>query len=79
MPVSRITKLKGFDRVLVGRDMLNIFKEGHVYNVREIMGQIMITDLGEHAELPLGDGIAQIMVKGTYCLTKEEDEKQHNR
>ena len=57
MPVTRITKIKGFNNLIAGKDLTGIFKEGHVYSVQNIIGAIVIKDLGEHAinmgELPL--------------------------
>lgn len=74
MSKTRISKLKGFDNVIVGRDMANIFKEGHVYSVKELIGTIIINDLGEHALMNDQEGcsIADIIIDGRYCLTKEE-------
>ena len=76
--ITRITKLKGFDNIIAGRDLLNIFKEGHVYSVTEIMGEIIIKDLGEHAIIGRyeGSGFAAIMMDGSYCMTKEEKKRQ---
>lgn len=78
--ITRIVKLKGFADVLAGRDLAKIFKEGHVYEVKELMGEIMVKDIGEHAEAKWLEGgrgkISQIITDGTYCLTKEEFKKQ---
>lgn len=76
--ITRITKLKGFNSIIAGRDLAGIFKEGHVYSVIEVMGQIMIKDLGEHAimEHYKGSGFQQIMMEGSYCMTKEEKQLQ---
>lgn len=79
--ITRISKLKGFNNLIAGRDLAGIFKDGHVYSVTEIMGEITIRDLGEHAvmERYKGSGFAAIIMDGSYCLTKEEkelDEKQ---
>ncbi len=71
--ITRFSKLKGFNNILGGRDLANIFKDGHVYQVTELMGEIMIKDLGEHAKLrsqPMT--FYQIMMEGSYLLTKEE-------
>ncbi len=75
--VTRLAKLKGFDNVLAGRDLLNILKDGHVYSLTEVMGVVMITDLGEHAIKHEGSDIAGIFMDGAHCLTKEEFEKQN--
>jgi hypothetical protein len=76
--ITRIAKLKGFNNIIAGRDLANIFKEGHVYSVTEIMGEIMIKDLGEHALIKNHEGhtFAQIMMNGSYCMTKEEKQRQ---
>jgi hypothetical protein len=76
--ITRITKLKGFNNIIAGRDLLNIFKEGHVYSVTEIMGEIMLKDLGEHAVMERyeGSGFQAIMMEGSYCMTKEEKKRQ---
>jgi hypothetical protein len=74
MTITRIVKLRGFKNVLSGRDLSNILKEGHVYSVTEIDSVIMLEDLGEHAlpERHNSMTISQIMMDGTYCLTKGE-------
>lgn len=72
--VTRLVKLSGFNNLLAGRDLASILKEGHVYSVKEYMGQIILTDIGEHAKMPeyRKQGFEAIMLDGTYCLTKEE-------
>ncbi|HEY3525276.1 MAG TPA: hypothetical protein VGK47_03695 [Nitrososphaeraceae archaeon] len=50
MSKTRIAKLKGFDNLILGRDLSDIFKEGHIYAFREILGQIVVDDLGEYAD-----------------------------
>lgn len=81
MSVTRLTKLKGYNNVLAGRDLANVLKEGHVYSITEVLGVIMINDLGEHAvnEDYKGAGLAHLMTTGTHCLTKEEYKKQLSR
>lgn len=77
---TRIASLAGFDRILAGRDMGGIFKEGHVYDVREIEGVIMFTDLGEHAlnsafcgpNGKFASSFGVIMQDGKYLFTKDE-------
>lgn len=75
--ITRIAKIKGFNNVLSGRDLAGIFKDGHVYQVTEIMGEIILKDLGEHAifksSYPFGNHkLTTIIMDGTYCLTKAE-------
>lgn len=80
--VTRFTKLPKHDNVLVGRDIAELFENGHVYEVRKILGEYIIRDLGLTA-LPEGNphilpnaqsSIEQIMTApgATYLLTKEE-------
>lgn len=78
--ITRIANLKHYNNVLVGRDLAKIFKEGHVYQVTQLMGEIMIKDLGEHAEAKWLEGgkgtLSQVILDGTYCLTKDENTTQ---
>lgn len=78
MSVTRLAVLKGFDQVILGRDMADILKNGHVYEITEILGVLMIRDLGEHAlmERQSGHDINGHALKGVHCLTKEEYEQQ---
>lgn len=80
MGLTRITKIRGFKNVLYGRDFNEIFKEGHVYGVTEIMGEIIFKDLGTHAEMEkhLYQSLETIMVDGSICLTKEEKNELQN-
>lgn len=76
MPVTRFAVLKGFNGVIMGRDLAGIFKNGHVYDVQEICGVFIINDLGEHALVqPDGAHISQIALSGNHCYSKEEHEK----
>ena len=76
--ITRVSKLKGFDNILGGRDLANLFKDGHVYEIDNTYGEMMITDLGEHAlsERHEFSTFQQIMMDGTYLLTKEEKKRQ---
>jgi hypothetical protein len=76
--ICRIASLHDYDGVIIGRDFAEVFKKGHIYAVSEIMGQIMITDLGEHAkgECYVGAGIEGLFSMGVPFLTAEEYEKQ---
>jgi hypothetical protein len=83
-PVCRLTSLRGFKGVIIGRDLGGIFEEGHVYAAVRIMGEIIIKDLGEHAvedRLQTADGILigtieQYAVSGVTMLTREEYERE---
>jgi hypothetical protein len=83
--ICRVVSLKGFGGVILGRDIGGIFKEGHVYRAVNILGEIILTDLGEHAVpkwLVSKDGkrmvghINQYATSGVTMLTKEEYEIQ---
>lgn len=71
---TRFAKLKGFDNLLVGRDLGNIFKEGHIYSVTETLGTIIIKDLGEHSFMKdyAGKTYPDIIADGSYYVTKDE-------
>jgi len=81
--ICRISSLRGFQGVLIGRDMGEVFEEGHVYVARNIMGVIVIEDLGEHAvekwlekEGVLTGRVNHYVTSGITMLTKEEYAKQ---
>lgn len=78
MSVTRFAVLKGFDSVILGRDIAKNLKEGHVYEITEIMGVLMIRDLGEHAliERHSGHKIGSLAISGVHCLTKDEYKRQ---
>jgi hypothetical protein len=78
IPVTRLASLKDFGGLLLGRDIAEIFKEGHVYEVREIMGEILVRDLGEHAicEYYEGNKVNFYVTHAAHCLTKQEYEKE---
>jgi len=79
--ITRITKLDGFNAVLMGRDLAGVFEEGHVYSAVKILDQIIITDLGKHAKMEMfkGQSLNGIAMDGSYCLTEEEYQKQLDR
>lgn len=73
--ICRIASLSAFGGVILGRDMGGIFKEGHVYSAYEVNGEIVLTDLGEHALSEyLGETgrVGQYVTSGVHCLTKGE-------
>lgn len=83
--ITRIMKLPKHDNVLIGRDLAEIFENGHVYEIKKFLGEYVIVDLGETG-LPEGNphetphaqsSIEQIMVGpgSTYLLTKKEAEE----
>lgn len=77
--IARLASLKDFNGVLLGRDMGELFKDGHVYEAREILGTIVFTDLGEHALYYAGSTISQYATSGLHCLTKEEYEREQSK
>jgi hypothetical protein len=77
--VTRIVKLPNHDNVLIGRDLGELFKNGHVYQVNQYFDTYLIVDMGETAlsghreDSPnVNSQISDIILDGTYCLTKEE-------
>ncbi len=72
--VCRLAKLDGMDDVVVGRDFADLFKEGHVYDVRESFGQIILTDLGKHGKMQdyRYKKRDTIIMDGQYLLTETE-------
>ena len=76
MGSTRISKLKGFGSILVGRDLAGILKDGHVYRVSEACGEIILTDLGEHALVDgyEGMGLYTVLSDGNFCVTQGEYE-----
>ena len=79
--VTRIAKLKNKNGLLMGMDLNNVFKDGHVYDVKECLGQIIFTDLGEHALLDNYDlrAIEVVVEKGIHCISKEEYKKNNQQ
>jgi len=79
--ITRISKIKGYNNILGGRDLANIFKDGHVYQLSKIMGEIVVKDLGVHANrkgltVDRGHKFSTIMLDGSYLLTEKEYEAQ---
>ena len=78
MKITRISKL--FGNIIAGKDMADVFKEGHVYSVDKIMDTIIIEDLGEYeSEATRGWQFSDIMMDGRHLLTKEEYEHSKNK
>ena len=72
--VTRIAKLKGYDNVVVGKCLDGVLEDGHVYSVRKVCGEIIITDLGEHFMKDGFGGVSlTVLLKdGSHLYTKEE-------
>lgn len=71
---TRIARLKEYHNIIGGRDLDNILKDGHVYSVKEVAGEIILRDLGEHAQMEDYGAIhwQRVISDGIYLLTKEE-------
>lgn len=78
--LTRFMKLPIHDHVLIGRDLNDIFKNGHIYEVHQIMGEIIIKDLGKTSLPKMGSkyypnefsSIEDIMCGSSYLLTEDE-------
>ena len=77
MTPTRIMKLPKHDKVLIGRDMAEIFEFNHVYEIKKYLGEIVVVDLGESA---LSEYEAKTMeiddimtgTEGRYLIAKKE-------
>lgn len=79
--MTRICKIKGFGGFVGGKDNDNVFEEGVVYEVKKLMGEIILTPLGNqpihdrNGDEILMQNLSQIISKGDYLLPKlKEDE-----
>ena len=54
--ITRIVKLPKHDDVLIGRDLGKVFENGHVYEIKRFLGEILIKDIGESALGKSGSG-----------------------
>ena len=76
--MTRLCKLKGFNGFVGGKDNDGIFEEGVIYNVKVILGQIMLTPIGKQPEYDRhGEKISmltlsEIITQGDYLCTEEE-------
>jgi len=84
--ITRIVKLPNHDNVLIGRDLGELFKNGHVYQVNQYFDTYLIVDMGETAlsehreDFPnINSQISDIILDGIYCLTKEEFNRNNNK
>lgn len=76
--MTRICKIKGFRGFIGGKDNDNIFEEGVIYEVKKILGEIILTPVNKQ---PIYDSygeeismqhLSQIIVNGDYLLTENE-------
>lgn len=76
---TRIAKIKDHKDIILGRDLEQVFENGHVYEAIKYGEYIWLKDLGEHALTSKNEGQPlQVHIRnGLHCLTKEEFEQQH--
>lgn len=81
--ITRIVKLHGHHDVLVGRDLGKIFEDGMVYDVREVLGEYILTPIGKSAHMAVAKKRfpeynsdprtkCQILMDGPTYITEEE-------
>ncbi len=76
--MTRICKIKGFNGFVGGKDNDGIFEEGVVYDVKVILGQIILTPIGNQPKHSKGgseilmQNLTQIISEGDY-LTPDSD------
>ena len=75
--MTRICKVKGFRGFIGGKDNDNVFDEGIVYDVKKVMGEILLTPIGKQPEF-VGDEkvenlrLEEIIIGGGYLLPMDE-------
>ena len=77
--IACVASLKGFPGVILGRDLGGILQPGKLYAVRNIMGTIMLDEIGDHYVSPQtrNSRIDQIAVEGLYLHTPAEIEEMN--
>jgi len=81
---TRFSVLPDERRLLLGVDRAEIFKTGVIYEVTEIIGQIIFTPIGEYALPHVGvcpceqSEVANILYSGLHLVTKREQELANN-
>ena len=70
--ISRLVSLKGFDNVIIGRDIGGVLQQGVVYGVQSFGGVITLVPISEAVTPMKGMGLAGIIVDGKHYLTKDE-------
>ena len=72
--MTRICKLKGFSGFVGGKDNDNVFEEGVVYDVKKILGEIVLTPIGHQPKYSSGgseilmQNLLEIINEGDYLL-----------
>jgi len=76
--MTRICKIKSFKGFIGGKDNDNIFEEGVIYEVKKILGEIILTPVGKqptydsYGEKISMQHLSQIIFNGDYLLTENE-------
>lgn len=72
--MTRICKVKGFRGFIGGKDNDGVFKEGVIYEVKEILGQITLTPIGVQPKYDSGGNeidklnLEELIISGDYLL-----------
>lgn len=83
MSITRLAVINDERKLLLGIDKDEIFMPGHVYEVKKLLGEIIIKDIGKYA-LPYenkhrgateNSDASQQVYSGLHLLTEEEYQK----
>lgn len=72
--MTRICKVKGFHGFVGGKDNDNVFDEGVIYSVKKVLGEIILTPIGEQPKYDSGGNqiemlnLEEIIITGDYLL-----------
>lgn len=75
---TRLSVLPDERKIILGMDKLGIFKAGVVYEVTEMLGEIVLTPIGKYAlekdgQYPNENSqINSIIISGLHLITEEE-------
>lgn len=70
--ISRLVSLKGFGKVLIGRDIGSALDEGIIYGIQKVMGVITLVPIGEAVVPDKRGKLSTIIADGKHYLTKDE-------
>jgi hypothetical protein len=77
--ITRFVKLPNHKDVIIGRDLSGIFKDGYIYEVREFLGEYVISEIGRSSlsddprDQPNANSkIESMLMSGRVYFTKEE-------
>ena len=83
--MTRLCKLRGFNGFVGGKDNDGIFEEGIVYEVKNVLGEIILTPVGNQpiysksgSKIDM-ESLEQIIIEGDYLtpLKTIDDEAQN--